>query len=74
VSAYDSTGNLGDEYASATLSGSSTVEYNGTSGNWRFDNLTFSGIQAVPEPSSVAMAGCGFAALVGLLRLKKRQA
>ena len=72
VSAYDSTGNLGDEYASATLSSGNTVEYNGTSGNWRFDNLTFSGVAAVPEPSSFALAGCGFAALVALRRRQSR--
>jgi hypothetical protein len=45
--------------------------YNNSSGNWRFDNVA---ISAVPEPSTVALAGCGFATLIGLLRLKKRQA
>jgi hypothetical protein len=43
VSAYDSTGNVSNDYASATLSGGQTVIYNNSSGNWRFDNLTFTG-------------------------------
>jgi hypothetical protein len=45
--------------------------YNNSSGNWRLDNLT---IVSVPEPSTFALAGCGFAALVCLFRFKKRQA
>ncbi|HMD53741.1 MAG TPA: hypothetical protein VKJ65_04240, partial [Phycisphaerae bacterium] len=40
--------------------------YNNSSGNWRYDNVE---ISAVPEPSTVALAGCGFAALIGFLRL-----
>lgn len=62
VSAYDSTGNVGT-YASATLSSGETVAYNGTSGNWRFDNLTFAGT-AVPEPGIFALAGLGIAGLL----------
>ena len=54
VSAFDSTGNLGNEYASATLSGGLTAAYNDTSGNWRFDNMTFSGTP-VPEPSAMTL-------------------
>jgi PEP-CTERM motif len=70
VSAYDSTGNLGDEYASATLSSGATVEYNGTSGNWRFDNLDFTGTAVVvPEPSTLALAGLG---LTGLIAVRRR--
>ncbi len=42
VSAFDSTGNIPNDYASATLgSNGQTVIYNNTSGNWRFGNLTF---------------------------------
>jgi len=47
VSAYDSTGNVGSNYASATLSGGKTVLYNNSSGNWQFDNMTVSGTAAV---------------------------
>ncbi|HWB11051.1 MAG TPA: Ig-like domain repeat protein [Pirellulales bacterium] len=43
VSAYDSTGTLGDEYASATSTPADVVAYNNSSGNWRFGNLTFYG-------------------------------
>ena len=45
VSAYDSTGNLGNEYAIASSGGAAgaTTEYVNGSGNWRFDNITFSG-------------------------------
>jgi hypothetical protein len=32
------------------------VAYNNSSGNWRFDNLTFTGT-AVPEPTSAALVG-----------------
>jgi hypothetical protein len=35
---------------------SSVAVYNNNSGNWRFDNVTFSGT-AVPEPASVASIG-----------------
>jgi len=42
---------------------------NNTSGNWRFDNVVISGtLIAVPEPSTFALIGCGFAALIGLRR------
>ncbi len=42
VSAYDSTGTLGNVYASAASAPGAIVPYNNTSGNWRFGNLTFS--------------------------------
>jgi hypothetical protein len=41
---------------------------NNNSGNWRFDNVVISGALAVPEPSTFALIGCGFAALMGLRR------
>jgi large repetitive protein len=41
VSAFDSTGHVPNDYASAQLSGGQTVIYNNSSGNWRFNNLTF---------------------------------
>ena len=42
VSAYDSTGTLGNVYASAASTPGDIVPYNNSSGNWRFGNLTFS--------------------------------
>jgi hypothetical protein len=52
VSAYDSTGNLGPEYASATLGANGqTVEYNNSSGNWRFDNISISGTANTATPA-----------------------
>jgi hypothetical protein len=54
VSAFDSTGNVPNDYASAQLTGSVTQIYNNSSGNWRFDNLTVSGT-AVPEPVSLGI-------------------
>ena len=41
----------------------------GTSGTWRFDNVTVSG---VPEPSSAALLGFGTLALLGLRRLNRK--
>jgi hypothetical protein len=48
--------------------------YNNSSGNWRLDNVTVTGIQASPEPSTFALVGCGLAALAGFRRFKNRQA
>jgi hypothetical protein len=63
VSAFDSTGHIGNEYASAALSSGLTVAYNNSSGNWRFDNLTFSGTP-VPEPGSIVLAILGLCGLI----------
>jgi hypothetical protein len=41
---------------------------NNSSGNWRLDNVVISGVAAVPEPSTFALIGCGFAALIGIRR------
>ena len=41
----------------------------GTSGTWRFDNVTVSG---VPEPSPAALLGFGTLALLGLRRLNRK--
>ena len=62
VSAYDSTGNVANDYASASLSGGLTVIYNNSSGNWRFDNLTVRGL-TVPEPSTLVLGGMALAGL-----------
>lgn len=69
VSAYDSTGNVSG-YASAALTSGHTVAYNNTSGNWRFDKLTFSGtaIAAVPEPKSYALALVALGVIGGIAR------
>jgi hypothetical protein len=70
VSAYDSTGNI-DGYASAQLLSSGlTQAYNNTSGNWRFDNLIFSGTP-VPLPSTVWLMLTGLGGLVGLARRRR---
>jgi hypothetical protein len=56
VSAYDSTGNIGNQYASATLKGSGKTQvYNDNSGNWRFGTVTIVTVASVPEPSTIAL-------------------
>jgi hypothetical protein len=72
VSAYDSTGNVANDYASAQLSSGQTVIYNNSSGNWRFDNISLSGTaQTAPEPATSVLFGIGCAAiLVGLARFR----
>jgi hypothetical protein len=46
--------------------------YNNSSGNWRLDNVVISGtLVAVPEPTTLALAGLGgLAALVAVRRRK----
>lgn len=67
VSAFDKT--LG-AYASATLLSGAPQLYNGTSGNWRIDQIAIRGTaSSVPEPMSFAVLGIGVAALI---RRKKR--
>jgi hypothetical protein len=71
VSAYDSTGNVPNEYASAQLSSGNTVIYNNNSGNWRFDNIAISGTpltSVVPEPTSFVLFGIACAAILPVRR------
>jgi hypothetical protein len=44
---------------------------NNNSGNWRFDNVAISGISAVPEPGSIALAGLGLTSLLALRKNRK---
>jgi hypothetical protein len=61
VTAYDPSSGSPD------YTGASGGVYNDNSGNWRLDNLTFSGQQAVavPEPSSLLL--CGMVGGIGLV-------
>ncbi len=43
---------------------------NNNSGNWRFDNITVSGVAVVPEPSTVALVGMG---ILGMLSFRRRR-
>jgi hypothetical protein len=73
VSAFDSTGNVPNDYASAQLSGGNTVIYNNSSGNWRFGTLNFSGnLASAPEPSSIALLASAGAVLA--IYARKRRA
>ena len=66
VAAFDSTGNVAGDFASAALSGGQTVIYNNSSGNWRFNNITISGTPLVsaPEPSTFVLLGIGCLAVL----------
>ena len=74
VSAYDSTGNIAG-YASAALTANNVTQaYNNSSGNWRFDNLTVTGVtDPVPEPETYAMmlVGLGILGVAGKRRKQK---
>jgi hypothetical protein len=48
-------------------------QINNTSGNWRLDDVTISGTQIVPEPSSYALMLGGFALLILYQRSRKNQ-
>ncbi len=50
VSAFDSTQNVPNDYAGATLTSGHTTIYNNSSGNWQFNNLTFSGTATSNTP------------------------
>jgi hypothetical protein len=68
VSAYDPTFSNA-QYAAGTIYTNSNTGvigvYNNNSGNWRFDNLAFTGV-AVPEPSSMIL--CGLVGGLGIVR------
>jgi len=70
VAAFDSTGNVPNDFASNALDASGhTVIYNNSSGNWRFDNMTFSGTAvAVPEPSTIVLAALGLLSTLSYVR------
>jgi hypothetical protein len=69
VSAFDSTGHVPNDYAGALLTGGLTTIYNNSSGNWRFDKLTFSGDPVgVPEPSSMLLAASAATTLAVIRR------
>ena len=66
VSAYDSTGNLGQQYASAQLlSSGKTQPYNNSSGNWEFNFLSFGGNPGIVLPTLVTPANNVYWALNG---------
>ncbi len=48
----------------------SGTAYNNTSGNWRYDNISFSGTP-VPEPSALALVGIGLTTLIAFRRKLK---
>jgi hypothetical protein len=47
------------------------VQINNTSGNWRLDNITFSGTSSVPEPSTYALI-LGGAVMLIVIQLRRR--
>ena len=71
MSAFDSTGNVSNDYASAALSGAQTVIYNNSSGNWRFSDITFTGT-AVPEPSTMLLGGAAAIFIAGVRRRRAK--
>jgi hypothetical protein len=69
---YSATGPGGDgNYAAAAgdTSPATAVDYNNSSGNWSFGNITVNGT-AVPEPASAATLGLAGMALLGRRRNK----
>jgi hypothetical protein len=74
VSAYDPTysGAGAPTYTASKLTGGLPTVYNNSSGNWRFDNITFSGTAVtVPEPSTLVLLGAGFAAVAVMFFRRK---
>ncbi len=56
VSAYDSTGNIANDYAGATLLAGATELYNNSSGNWRFGNFVFAGNETIGTTTALVGA------------------
>jgi hypothetical protein len=72
VSAYDPTytGAGAPTYTASKLTGGLPTVYNDNSGNWRFDNITFSGT-VVPEPSTLVLLSAGFVAMAATFLRRK---
>lgn len=75
ISAVNNDPNFGIRLVNAStgaddINGSGTA-YNNSSGNWRYDNVTISGI-AVPEPGAGTILSCGFGILLHMLRRRQR--
>lgn len=76
VSNVNNNTNFAFEVVNATT-GSSDVALkangalNNSSGNWRFDDVTVNGVQAVPEPATYVLFGLGALGLVLVYRRKK---
>jgi len=67
---YSATGPGGDgNYAAAAPVSGAYVDYNNSSGNWSFGNITISGT-AVPEPASASLLSLAGLALLGRRRAK----
>jgi hypothetical protein len=72
VAAFDSTGHVANDFASAQLLAGQTQIYNNSSGNWRFDNLALSGA-AVPTPEPSSMLLCAVGSCLGLVYACRRR-
>jgi hypothetical protein len=67
VTAYD-TASGSPDYA-----GASGGTYNNNSGNWRFDNVAFTGTAAAAVPEPAALLLCGMAGSIGLAAWRRKR-